>query len=51
MEVLGENILELEDASTTEEASTPVVTLDSATRQKLLEFPAPKVSMSRTGTK
>ena len=42
MEVAGHHVFELEDSSTTEEASTPVVTLDSVTRQKLFEFTNPK---------
>ena len=51
MEVAGDSMLELEHASIIEESSMHVVTLDSLTRQKLLELPTPKVSMPRTGVK
>ena len=51
MEFAGNIMLELEDVSSMKEASTPVVSLDSVTRQKLLELPNPKVSIPRTGTK
>ena len=49
----GDNALELEDASTTEEAPTPVATasLDSLLCHKFLDLPAPKVALSRTGVK
>ena len=49
MEVAGDKVFGLEDASTTEEASTPIVTLDSVTRHKSLELPNPKVSIASAG--
>ena len=42
----GDKVFELEDASTTEEVLTPVVTLDSVIRQKLIDFTTPKSSLS-----
>ena len=51
MEVSGENVFELEDASTTEEALTPVATLYLVNRQKLFDLPNPKVSVASTGVK
>ena len=50
----GDKVFELEDASTTiEEVATPVATasLDSASCQKLLDFPALKVSLASTSVK
>ena len=41
----GDTAFELEDVSTTEEASTHIVTLDSAICQKLIDLPASKVSL------
>ena len=43
--------LEFEDSSTTEEAPTPIVTLDSVNLQKLFDFPNPKAHILRTGEK
>ena len=40
-----DKLLELEDSP------TPVVTLDSAIRQKLIDLTNPKASLSRTGVK
>ena len=51
MEFSEDNVFELEDASTIEELSTPVVTLDSMTLQKSLELPTLKSSITRTGAK
>ena len=51
MEVAGENVFNLEDASAIEEASAPAVALDLVTRQKSLESPTSKASIARTGTK
>ena len=51
MKVARENLLELEDVSTTEEVPTPAVTLDSVNRQKLFDLPNPKASVARTGSK
>ena len=50
-EVYGDEEFELEDAPTTEEAPTPVVALDSVILLKLINFPTPKVFLSRTGVK
>ena len=47
----GDKVFELGDSLTTEEEPTHVVTLDSASFQKFLDFPATKASISRTGIK
>ena len=51
MEVAGDAVLGLEDALTTEEVPTPVVTLDSENCQKLSDLPNPKVSTARADVK
>ena len=51
MEVGGDNVFELEDASTIEEVSNPVVTLDSVILQELFDLPNPKASEVRTSAK
>ena len=44
-------MFEFEDASTIEEVSTPIMTLYSVTRQKLLESPNPNFFEARASTK
>ena len=47
----GDKACELEDASTIEEVTTRVATLDSVILQKLIDLPTLKAYLSRTSIK